>query len=215
MQLTVLVATPRPTSAAFVRFVTLPGGRWLVATSPRGPLSTSERRLAFGLVLGAVAVAALVVLASRTVLRQAARPLERMVGWANAFSPEGGPTATEDEDNELMAQAYRRIARDLRTRSEELHDTKAAFRLALERLGDALASTHDMDGIVEVMVETSLLVLPADAAVYYRLVGPPANLAATHARGVSIERLVLDGSGLAGPRRLYRRARHLARTCPA
>ena len=200
VHLTVSVARPRSTGATLVRSSALPGGLWLVAAADRGPVWASERRWAIGLGLGVLLIAAWVVMFNRMVVGRAVRPLERLVGWANAFAPSTSTAISTpaDEDQESLARAYRRVARDLRTRSEELHDTRAAFRVALERLGDALAATHDLDGIVEVMIETSLLVLPADAAVYYRVVSAPAKLKATHARGVSVEHLALDGTGVAG-----------------
>jgi two-component system cell cycle response regulator len=86
---------------------------------------------------------------------------------------------------------------DLRNREEELDRTRAAFREAVGHLGDVLAATHDLGGIVEAVVETALLVVPATSAVFYELAGGPDHLVATTARGVA-PGVTLDGSGLAG-----------------
>jgi two-component system cell cycle response regulator len=194
-------ATPPPSTSVFTRAARLPGGQWLVATTPSAPFHRRERRWAL---VGAVVVVALFLIAvavSQAVLRLAVRPLDHLVRWAEAFTPRRqGASVTSADEGELdqLALAFRRVARDLRMRSEELHDSRAAFRVALERLGAVLGSTHDLEGILAVVVETALLVVPADAAVYYRLVGPPAKLQASKARGVAVEHLVLDGTGVAG-----------------
>lgn len=90
------------------------------------------------------------------------------------------------------------VARDLQARKDELDQTRAAFREVLARLGEVLASTHDFDGIVAAIVKTSLLVVPADVSIYYRLVGEPAVLEAVQGSGVPVTGLRLDGTGLAG-----------------
>jgi diguanylate cyclase (GGDEF)-like protein len=88
--------------------------------------------------------------------------------------------------------------RDLRARQRELDGTRTAVRQALTKLGDVLASTHDFDGILEAVVDMALLVVPADAAVYYRLVAAPDHLESAHARGFASGARLLAGTGMAG-----------------
>jgi diguanylate cyclase (GGDEF)-like protein len=97
-----------------------------------------------------------------------------------------------------IAAALAEAAADLHARQEELDGTRSAFRQALSRLGEVLASTHDFEGIVDAIVETALLVVPADAAVFYRLAASPDHLEAWHARGVAPGEKLLAGGGLAG-----------------
>jgi len=71
--------------------------------------------------------------------------------------------------------------------------------LAVTRLMDVLAATHDREAIVAATVDSALLLVPAEAAVYYRRVGEPGELAASHTAGAAAaERLRLVGSGVAG-----------------
>jgi diguanylate cyclase (GGDEF)-like protein len=178
--------------------VAFPGGVQLLASTPRSPVRQAERRWAVG--AGAVLVAAVIVviLVGGRAIDTAARPLAGIVRWAESVVS-GSRDADEPELSvDRLAQAVDRVTRDLRTQGEELDDVRAAFRLAVDRLGAVLGSTHDLSGIVAVLVDTALLAVPADAAVYYRLVAMPGELEAVDARGVVVEGLTLDGSGLAG-----------------
>jgi diguanylate cyclase (GGDEF)-like protein len=168
--------------------LTAPSGGWILAG-----------------VAGLLVIAALVAVLSDILVGIAARPLERIVDLADSIAAHSRtPEDVADQDVARVTQAFDRIVRDLRVRDEELHETRNAFRLALDRLGDVLAATHDLEGIVDAIVDTALLAVPADAAVYYELVGLPARLQAVRARGVPFDRLVLDGSGVAGAAALTR-----------
>jgi two-component system cell cycle response regulator len=129
------------------------------------------------------------------------RPLEAVA--AGAARANSGPLhirLDKRATSEVRAvmTALDEAGRDLRARQRELDGTRSAVRHALTRLGDVLASTHDFAGIVEAVVEMALLVVPADAAVYYRLVAAPDHLESVHARGVSPGARLLAGTGLAG-----------------
>lgn len=107
----------------------------------------------------------------------------------------GGQVAPEVQ---AVAGALDEAARDVRESKRELDGTRVAFRQAVTRLGEVLASTHDFEGIVDAIVETALLVVPGDSAVYYTLVASPDHLEATHAHGAPGNAVLLAGSGLAG-----------------
>ena len=183
----------------FVSQLGVPDVGTLQAAASSGPVTTERRVWLIWSLLGALAIIVVVLSAGDAVLQTAARPLERLVDWAEMMATNDAEAAPlGDADVDRLARALTRVNRDLRSRAEELSDTRQAFRLSLERLGDVLSSTHDLHGIVEAVIDTALLAVPADAAVYYRLTGPPANLQAIHARGTVSEGVTLAGTGVAG-----------------
>ena len=58
----------------------------------------------------------------------------------------------------------------LEGRVADLESSRAELRVALNRLGDALAQSHDRRAIMAAVAETSVFVLEAKAAVFYRIV---------------------------------------------
>jgi diguanylate cyclase (GGDEF)-like protein len=176
----------------------LGGGVRLTASRSRRPVVAGERTWALVGIIVLLVVIALVVVVGGRVIDATARPLARIVRWAESAIDDAHDPPTGELSVDRIALAVGRVARDLRTRSEELDEIRGAFRQSLERLGAVLASSHDTDGIVQVVVDTALLSVPADAAVYYRLVSMPAALEAINARGAVCTGLTLDGNGVAG-----------------
>lgn len=62
----------------------------------------------------------------------------------------------------------------------ELERSRTEFRRAVSRLGDALASTHDRQAIVEVVLETGALLVDAAGAVFFLAAGPELVARAGH-----------------------------------
>jgi diguanylate cyclase (GGDEF)-like protein len=178
--------------------VELAPGIRLVASTSRRPIVAGERDWALVGLVVLVGAVGLVVVIGGQVIDATAQPLARIVRWAESVVEVEGDTPDEGLSVDRIALAVDRVSRDLRTRNEELDEIRGAFRQSLDRLGAVLASSHDLDGIVKVLVDTALLVLPADAAVYYRLVAMPAALEAIDARGAVCNGLTLEGNGLAG-----------------
>lgn len=170
-------------------------GATLLALDLRAPVPVT------GALIGVIAVASVAaVVVSWRALHTSAVPLERVADRAARQKPGLRPgllTGPVDPQVRVLALALEDAAAALASRQEELERTRVSFRQALTRLGEVLASTHDREGILEAMVEVALLVVPGDAAVYYRPVGATA-IEATHARGVGITGLRLDRTGLAG-----------------
>ena len=91
----------------------------------------------------------------------------------------------------------------LEARVKELEDAGNEFRLALNRLGDALAATNDRPAMLRAVLETCALYLRAPAAVFYGTVAGSDRLRPLASCGVSappLEELgeLRAGEGLAG-----------------
>jgi diguanylate cyclase (GGDEF)-like protein len=92
--------------------------------------------------------------------------------------------------------------RQLEARVHELEESGSEFRRALNRLGDALAATHDRPAMLSAVLETCALYLRASAGVFYGAVAgsdrlrPLASCGAAPAREALAE--LRAGEGLAG-----------------
>lgn len=162
--------------------------------------SNAPRPVIVTLVVAIVAASAVAVVLSWRALHRSAVPLERVADRAARQEPAFRPgllTGPVDPQVRVLARALEDAAAALAARQEELDGMRVSFRQALTRLGEVLGSTHDREGILEAMVEVALLVVPGDAAVYYRPSGSNA-IEATHARGVAVTGLRLERTGLAG-----------------
>jgi two-component system cell cycle response regulator len=68
-------------------------------------------------------------------------------------------------------EALEQSVRQLEARVRELEAAGTEFRMALNRLGDALAATHDRPAMLSAVLETCALFLQASGAVFYGAVG--------------------------------------------
>jgi len=66
-----------------------------------------------------------------------------------------------------LVQVVEERLRHLETRVRELEESRSEFRRALNRLGDALAATHDRPAMLIAVLETCALYLRASAAAFY------------------------------------------------
>ena len=90
-------------------------------------------------------------------------------------------------------------AEDLAARVRRLEDDAARFREALNRLGAALASTHDRPVLVDALLQTTTDFLGARAAVFYGVVTGAQRLRAVDSVGVEGELPDVEpGEGVAG-----------------
>ena len=88
--------------------------------------------------------------------------------------------------------------RALELRVKELEQSGSEFRKALNRLGDALASTHDRPAMLSAVLETCALYVRASAAVFYGLVPGINRLKPLTTTGTSPVPDLPLGEGLAG-----------------
>jgi two-component system, cell cycle response regulator len=153
-------------------------------------------------VLAAATAGAVTYLSIRLTLRSTTSAIAAVSERARAVSaghigrfepvPEDGPRETAE-----LARAFNEMFARVREYVDELERSQHEFRRAISRLGDAFASTHDRETIMEVAVEASALVVGARAAVFW--VNEGNELRAARAYGEArIREPIAVGEGLAG-----------------
>jgi two-component system cell cycle response regulator len=105
------------------------------------------------------------------------------------------------DDPELveLADAFNHMLARIREQKKEMEERDAAFRSALNRLGDALTVTHDRAGIISAVLETSALSVGARCGGFYAVVPANGYLRAMSCYGCEIKGNELKpGEGVAG-----------------
>jgi two-component system, cell cycle response regulator len=100
-----------------------------------------------------------------------------------------------------LGEAFNRVTTELRRNMSELEQSQEDLRESLERIGDTLMSTHDMEGLVQVVLETAVVTLQAKAGVV--LSGAPDELHVVAEHGLHVAGLVAPtgitpGAGVLG-----------------
>jgi diguanylate cyclase (GGDEF)-like protein len=107
--------------------------------------------------------------------------------------------APADPELAELADAFNQMLGRIREQRKELEERDAAFRSALNRLGDALTVTHDRAGIISAVLETSALSVGAHCGVFYAVVPAGGALRAMSWYGCDAEHSELEaGEGVAG-----------------
>ena len=107
--------------------------------------------------------------------------------------------APADPELAELADAFNQMVARIREQQKELEERDAAFRSALNRLGDALTVTHDRAGIITAVLETSALSVGATCGVFYAVVPAGSRLRAMSCYGCDIQGNELGaGEGVAG-----------------
>jgi two-component system, cell cycle response regulator len=172
----------------------------VVATSSPPPAeSRSELIALFGGLLLFLLV--LIVLVGHVVSGLVTGPVEELAEAARAVSRGDLTQHVEPAgDLELVAlgNAFNEMTDNLRRHVQELEQSRHEFQAAMARLGDVLVSTHDIGGIIDVVLEACTLTLRADEALFFERVAMPARIRATAAQSWAVPALELNGTGLAG-----------------
>ena len=156
------------------------------------------------LALAALGTAALGFSASRAI----ARPLRELADGADAVAAGRFDARIEvrsrDEVGQL-ARAFNQMAERLAVQVGELQDSREELKRSLTRFGETLRSTHDLDKILQVVLDTSLDALRARAGLLMVVESPavgsaaPEHLRVAAARGIGNPGLILPlGDGVAG-----------------
>src|SRR5437763_3184781 len=106
-----------------------------------------------------------------------------------------------DADPELtqLTDAFNQMLARIRDQTQEVTERDAAFRSALNRLGDALTVTHDRAGIIAAVLETSAISIGAACGIFYAVVPAGGGLSAMKWYGCEITDSTLKpGEGVAG-----------------
>jgi two-component system, cell cycle response regulator len=171
----------------------------LAAASPPAVESRRELVLLFAGLLLFLLV--LIVLVGHVVSGLVTGPVEELAEAARAVSRGDLSQHVEPAgDLELVAlgNAFNEMTENLRRHVQELEQSRHEFQAAMARLGDVLVSTHDIGGIIDVVLEACTLTLRADEALFFERVAMPARIRATAAQSWAVPSLELNGTGLAG-----------------
>jgi two-component system cell cycle response regulator len=166
---------------------------------------TDGRALVASILVVLVLAAAGAALLGFAVARAIARPLRELAAGADAISAGHYdaqiPVRSADEVGQL-ARAFNDMTGRLAVQVAELHESREELKRSLTRFGETLRSTHDLDKILQVVLDTSVDALRATGGVLMVVnpEGPFAGqLTVAAARGVETAHLVLrEGEGIAG-----------------
>jgi diguanylate cyclase (GGDEF)-like protein len=108
---------------------------------------------------------------------------------------------SDDSEVGRLSDAFSRMTSDLKQNMRALEQSREDLRVSLERIGDTLMSTHDLDGLLEVVLETAVVTLQAKAGVV--LYGAPDQLHVVaehrlHDAGLAAPVGVTPGAGVLG-----------------
>ncbi|HWC31566.1 MAG TPA: diguanylate cyclase, partial [Actinomycetota bacterium] len=132
-----------------------------------------------------------------------ARPLDRLAEGARAVAAgnlDARIEGTGRVDVGYLADAFNTMTANIRSYVEELKDSRDELRQTLERLGATLQSTHDLQGILEVVLDTSAVTLRASAGTIFLATEGEGELRLKVARGYEAptEAVLPPGRGIAG-----------------
>ena len=131
----------------------------LAVLSPQSKIDAAnwaaQRRLLIGLLASLLIVMVVAYVEGRAIVGS----IRRLVGAARAIArgdlEQRVPVQGRDE-LALLGRAFNDMAFQLQTRLQELASERARLREAIDRLGDALAATHDAEQLRRVLVETAV-----------------------------------------------------------
>ncbi|MFP5326926.1 MAG: diguanylate cyclase [Acidimicrobiia bacterium] len=182
------------------------GGAALVASTqkPSTNLLSGPVPIVLGMVL--LIIVLLIVLVGYVVSGLVTQPVSELVTAVQAVARgdlDRKVSAKGDVEVATLGRVFNEMTDNLREQMQKLEQSRVEFREAVTRLGDVLAATVDLDGIIAAVLEVSALTVRAEAAVFYDLVASPARVRAraVHAGSelkVSPNELDLNGTGLAG-----------------
>ncbi|HEX2850136.1 MAG TPA: diguanylate cyclase, partial [Acidimicrobiales bacterium] len=176
------------------------GATVLVATRPSAAADRGRLIVLFALLL--VVLVILIVLVGHVVSGVVTGPVNTLVEAAQAVSRgdfDRHVDVAGDAEISALGRAFNQMTVDLREQVRQLEQSRNEFRTAIARLGDVLVSTHDIGGIIDVVLEAATLTTKGEAAVFFERVAMPARIRASAVHGVgSVPDLELNGTGIAG-----------------
>jgi diguanylate cyclase (GGDEF)-like protein len=173
----------------------------VVVAAPRPGLGGDATAL-FALILlfGATAAGLLVSVVARSL----SQPFTEITEAAERVMEGNLDTEIEtgsDGEAGRLGEAFNRMTTELRSNMTELERSREDLRHSLERIGETLMSTHDLEGLLQVVLETAVATLQAEAGVV--LYGAPDQVRVVaehglHEAGLSAPVGVASGDGVLG-----------------
>jgi diguanylate cyclase (GGDEF)-like protein len=211
----VVVATrDLPASVVRAAFTRSPQHGWVTGYTPRtsaqpfGVVVVVRAAHGPGVVLDATLVVLLAVLLAVVIAvlsaRATTRPLEEL-GDAAARIADGDLsteiTVTSGDEVGRLAAAFNRMTDELRSYVGQLEASRDELQAGLARLGDTLSSTHDLDRILHVVLESAVAATRATSGVVLLLTPARDELVLAASQGlddVPLDLRVQVGEGISG-----------------
>ena len=152
------------------------------------------------LIAGAVAAGALVTVVARNLSQPYAEITAAAERVASGDLDTSISAATEGEAGRL-GSAFNTMTDELRRSVAEVERSRDDLRDSLERIGDTLSSTHDLDGLLQVVLDTAVVTLQARAGAVLHLQADRLQLVAEHLlheNGLPAPAAVTPGTGVLG-----------------
>jgi diguanylate cyclase (GGDEF)-like protein len=180
-----------------------PPGRdspWTVVVAAQDP-GGSRTGLFLLILLAAAAVAGLLV---TLVARGLSQPYTDIADAAERVARgelDTDITPASDGEAGRLGSAFNQMTSELRRSMAALERSREDLRDSLERIGDTLTSTHDLDGLLQVVLETAVVTLQGKAGVVLHLSADRLQLVGEHGlheAGLPAPAAVSPGSGVLG-----------------
>ena len=110
-------------------------------------------------------------------------------------------TPATDREAGRLGSAFNQMTGELRRSMAALERSREDLRDSLERIGDTLTSTHDLDGLLQVVLETAVVTLQGKAGVVLHLSADRLQLVGEHGlhdAGLPAPAAVSPGTGVLG-----------------
>jgi len=110
-------------------------------------------------------------------------------------------TPATDREAGRLGSAFNQMTGELRRSMAALERSREDLRDSLERIGDTLTSTHDLDGLLQVVLETAVVTLQGKAGVVLHLSADRLQLVGEHGlhdAGLLAPTAVSPGTGVLG-----------------
>lgn len=158
-----------------------PGNPFTVVVADKAPPTAPLQQ---SLLAGVALVAAVTLVLGWHLARQLTRPLAELTTAAERVAAGDLDQTLEvrrDDETGRLASSFNRMTRELRRNMNALSRSRDDLRSSLERLGGALSSTHDLDQLLQVVVDTAAATAGARAGAAWAADGAGTlRLAATH-----------------------------------
>jgi diguanylate cyclase (GGDEF)-like protein len=166
----------------------------LVSRNSGDPLGDLSPLILLVVAFGVVAATILAYLLARLL----SRPLEQLTEEALAATTGPEVAAARGDDVARLGVALGAMRDRLQTTVAQLDESRVELRRGLERLGETLTATHDLDELLEVVLEAAASTLDAESGAVYLRSGRRAELVAHASYGIGAPRVLSMREGLAG-----------------
>ena len=174
---------------------------WTTVVAAPDPGNSSRTNLFVLILLGGALFAGVLV---AVVARGLSQPYTEIADAAERVA--GGDldtsiTPATDGEAGRLGSAFNQMTDELRRSMAALERSREDLRDSLERIGDTLTSTHDLDGLLQVVLETAVVTLQGRSGVVLRMSTDRLQLVAQHGldeAGLAAPAVVTPGTGVLG-----------------